>query len=152
MTKAFFAAVSTAALLAVAAPASADAPAGGAGYQAAQALAQQLVTAAKSAEAADQGQGKSSVAVEADVEAAVLAQVRDSSASPDVVAEAIRIARKTPGLDQAVQVALGNALELALGVTVPGPGSAGRGASGGAPYGNAWGYSGGGGGSGYRGK
>lgn len=151
MTKAFFAAASIAALMAVAAPAGADT--GRPGYEAAQALAGQIVGAAKGAEAADQGQGKSETAVEADIEAAVLAQIRDSSASPDVVAEAIRIARRSGGLDNAVQVALGSALELALGVTVPGPGSAGRASTqgGASPFGHGVGNGGGGGGSGYRG-
>jgi hypothetical protein len=141
-----------AAVVALAPIANADtAPA--AGLQAAQTLAQQLVTAAKSAEAADQGAGKSSVAVEADIEAAVLAQIRDSSQSPDVVATALSIARRTGGIDSAISVALGNALTLALGVQTAGPGSVGR--PGGQPpfgRGGSGGNGGGGGGSGYRGN
>lgn len=151
MKNAFFAAAAMGALLAVAASANAAPTKGGVGEQAAQALAQQILTAAKAAEAADQGQGKSNEAVEADIEAAVLATVRDSAASPDVVAKAIALARKTPGVDQQTEVALGDALQLALGATLPGPGSNGRG-HGSPPFGNGNGGGGGGGGSGYRGN
>jgi hypothetical protein len=151
MKKAILAAVAMGALLAVASTANAEPTKGGAGEQAAEALAQQIVTAAKGAEANDQGQGKSTEAVEADIEAAVLATIRDSAASPDVVAKAIALARKTPGLDQPIEVALGDALQLALGATLPGPGSNGRG-RGGPPFGNGNGGGGGGGGSGYRGN
>ena len=149
--------VSAAAVIALAPVASAESAPGAVGLQAAEQLAQQLVTAARAAEAAAQGSGKiadnrlcrADVAIEADIEAAVLAQIRDSSASPDVVAKALTIARQTRGLDCAIEGALGHALQLALGAQTPGPGAVGR-PGGAAPLGPDIGGGGGGGGSGYR--